>query len=149
MKPEWKEFMQNAGAVIEDDHVTNFGNSVRELRVTTTGNIMADLSHYGLIAVHGRDAETFLQGQFTNDIRQVDTQHSQLSGYCSPKGRLLALFRIFKRGDSYYLMPMSGGGSPGESPKLNGKQIGAESMVLGDGDVIEVAGTQLKFTTDG
>lgn len=54
---------------------------------------------------------------------------------------------IARRGESYYLMPMSGAGQ-GASPKLNGKQIGAESMLLGDGDVIEVAGTQLKFNSD-
>lgn len=51
---------------------------------------------------------------------------------------------IARRGESYYLMPMSGG-TPGESPKLNGKQIGAESMLLSHGDQIEVASTQLQF----
>ena len=51
---------------------------------------------------------------------------------------------IARRGESYYLMPMSGGGQ-GESPKLNGSQIGAESMLLNDGDLIDVASTQLKF----
>lgn len=51
---------------------------------------------------------------------------------------------IARRGESYYLMPMTGG-AQGDSPKLNGKQIGAESMLLGNGDVIDVAGTQLKF----
>jgi hypothetical protein len=54
---------------------------------------------------------------------------------------------IARRGTSYYLMPMSGG-TPGDSPKLNGKQIGAESMLLNNGDVIEVASTELKFTID-
>lgn len=51
---------------------------------------------------------------------------------------------IARRGESYYLMPMSGG-AQGDSPKLNGRQIGAESMLLRDGDLIEVATTQLKF----
>ena len=54
---------------------------------------------------------------------------------------------IARRGNSYYLMPMSGGGQ-GDSPKLNGQQIGAESMVLKNGDIIEVAATQLKFVMD-
>ena len=40
------------------------------------------------------------------------------------------------------------GGAQGESPKLNGKQIGAESMLLANGDLIEVAATQLKFNID-
>jgi len=54
---------------------------------------------------------------------------------------------IARRGESYYLMPMTGG-AQGESPKLNGKQIGAESMLLANGDLIEVAATQLKFNID-
>lgn len=56
---------------------------------------------------------------------------------------------IARRGGSYYLMPMSGGAATsGTSPKLNGKQIGAESMLLGNGDTIEVAGTELKFMVE-
>ena len=54
---------------------------------------------------------------------------------------------IARRGESYYLMPMSAGGQ-GESPKLNGRQIGAESMLLTHGDLIEVATTQLKFNIE-
>ena len=54
---------------------------------------------------------------------------------------------IARRGESYYLMPMTGG-VHGDSPKLNGKKIGAESMLLSSGDIIEVATTQLKFQID-
>ncbi len=103
MISEWKEFLANAGAEFTDSGVAHYGNERRELSVAITGNVFADLSHYGLISVHGDDAETFLQGQFTNDIRKVSDGHSQLSGLCNPKGRLLATFRVFHRGDSYYL----------------------------------------------
>ena len=98
---EWKTFLQNAGAELDSTGVTSFGNRPRELSVAITGNVFADLSHFGLIAVHGKDAETFLQGQLTNDVRSVDESHSQLTGLCNPKGRLLASFRLFRHGDSY------------------------------------------------
>jgi hypothetical protein len=65
--------------------------------------VLNDLSHFGLIRVEGEDAETFLQGQLTNDMRQVTGDHSNLAGWCSPKGRMLASFRCFRRGDAYYL----------------------------------------------
>ncbi len=55
---------------------------------------------------------------------------------------------IARRGGNYYLMPMSGG-TQGDHPKLNGTQIGAESMLLKNGDRIEVAGTELKFVLEG
>jgi hypothetical protein len=98
---EWKEFLQNAGAEFDGTGATSFGNRRRELSVAITGNVFSDLSHYGLISVHGKDAETFLQGQLTNDVRIVDMGHSQLTGLCNPKGRLLASFRLFRHGDSF------------------------------------------------
>lgn len=100
---EWKTFLQKAGAEFDDAGVVSYGNPRRELSMALTGNVFADLSHYGMIAVHGEDAESFMQGQFTNDVRKVTPQHSQLSGMCNPKGRLLASFRLFRHGDSYYL----------------------------------------------
>ncbi|MFW2373944.1 MAG: YgfZ/GcvT domain-containing protein, partial [Gammaproteobacteria bacterium] len=103
MKQEWLEFLEQAGAEIDNNKVSHFGNPNRELRVLHTGLIMADLSHLGVISAYGDDASTFLQGQLTNDINQVDLQHSQLSAYCTPKGRILSNFRIFKRQQTYYL----------------------------------------------
>lgn len=62
-----------------------------------------DLSHLGLIRVSGEDAEAYLQGQLTNDIREVTGSHSNLAGWCNAKGRMLANFRCFRRADDYYL----------------------------------------------
>lgn len=53
------------------------------------------LHSYSLLKISGTDAPTFLQGQLTNDINLLDSQW-QLTGYCSPKGRLLALFKLWK-----------------------------------------------------
>ncbi len=103
MKPQWKNFLDSTGAEYTGDMVSSFGNPVRERRITLNGTVFADLCHMGLISAQGEDAEKFLQGQFSNDVRQVSDSHSQLSAYCSPKGRMLAGFRIFRRGDIYYL----------------------------------------------
>ena len=103
MKPEWREFLLNKGAEFSDGVVRSFGNAERELRVVTTGDVLADLSHTGLIAASGEETVSFLQGQVTSDVRQVSATWSQLSAYCSPKGRMLAAFRIFQRGDTLYL----------------------------------------------
>ncbi len=53
---------------------------------------------------------------------------------------------VARRGQEYFLMPMSGTGERGNPPKLNGQSIGANSQRLKEGDTIEVAGTQLQFT---
>lgn len=104
MHAEWKTFLQNQGAEFDAEGcVVGFGDPERERSLALSGTVIADLSHIGVLAVRGADAETFLQGQFTNDVRHLDTAHSQLNGYCSPKGRLLASFRIFRAGDAFML----------------------------------------------
>jgi len=108
MKPEWLEFLKDAGAEIENNQVVSFGNLNHEQHIIHSGLVICDLSHQGLISVDGEDAADFLQGQLTNDVRDVSEQHSQLSAYCTHKGRMLANFRVFKRDDSFYLrLPLS------------------------------------------
>ncbi len=104
MKPEWKAFLENKGAELADGRVDTFGNPERELRMVTAGDVIADLSHFGLISAHGEDAAGFLQGQLTNDIRNVTGTHSQLSAHLSPKGRMLANFRVFTHDEAFYLL---------------------------------------------
>jgi len=103
MKPEWKSLLEDAGAEFADGMVLNYGNEERERRIITTGETLCDLSHLGLIAVYGEQAAEFLQNMLSNDIHQVDEKHSQLNSLCTQKGRMLSNFRIFKRGDTYYI----------------------------------------------
>lgn len=103
MKPEWKAFLIDCGAEFEGDSLVSFGNPERERRIAPQGAILCDLSHFGLISVAGDDATTFLQGQLTNDIRLVSDTQSQLSAWCTAKGRALATFFITQRQGRYYL----------------------------------------------
>jgi folate-binding protein YgfZ len=96
MTSEWQRFLQDAGAATAGNSVQHFGDPARETQAVN-GAVIADLSHRALIVARGADAEKFLQGQLSNDILAVNDTHSQLSAYCSPKGRTLALFRIFRR----------------------------------------------------
>jgi folate-binding protein YgfZ len=64
---------------------------------------ISSLSSLGLIKVQGEDARDFLQGQLTNDIMAVSPEQGQLSAWCTPKGRMLALMLIFQRDDDLYL----------------------------------------------
>ncbi len=102
MRSDWHEFLTRAGAVIEDGAVRRFSEPRQEVRAAATGDVIADLSHWSLIRAAGIDAEGFLQGQLTNDVRQLGNG-SQLSGYCTAQGRMLALFRIFRRDGDFYL----------------------------------------------
>jgi len=103
MNEQWKQFLTDQGAVIEGSQVCHFGNEKAEKKTALDGRILCDLSHYGLIRAYGEEAEHFLQNQFCNDVRNVSDNLSQLNGYCNPKGRVLAFFRLFRINNQYLL----------------------------------------------
>lgn len=100
----WSEYLQTQGAVITAGAVGHFGDPAAELAVARDGLVLADLSHYGLIAFTGEDAQGFLHGQITNDLRSLREDKAVFAGYCSAKGRLLANFLVFRRGGDLLLM---------------------------------------------
>jgi glycine cleavage system aminomethyltransferase T len=103
MNKEWRAFLEQAGVIATTDSTANLGRLEKALAATLNDNMCYDLSHLGLIRVHGPDSATFLQGQLTCDVQLATPQHSLLGAYCSPKGRALACFRLFQRQQVYYL----------------------------------------------
>lgn len=100
---DWQEFLFIKGGVFDNGTISSFGNTEKELTYAQHDNIICDLSHLDLLELTGEDTFTFLQGQVTNDINQLTAQNAQYTGYCSPKGRLLALFFAFKTTKQLYL----------------------------------------------
>lgn len=103
MNTEWNNFLEQAGAARAVDRVAHFGQPETELGAALAGDVRCDLSHLGLIAARGPDAETFLQGQLTCDVRQIAPDRSLPGAHCTPKGRVFASFRLFRRGEAVYL----------------------------------------------
>ena len=65
---------------------------------------MINLADYSLLRIGGSDAKKFLQGQLTCDVEKVDINTSILGAHCNAKGRVLSLFRLFRRDSNYYLL---------------------------------------------
>ncbi|EIJ44310.1 folate-binding protein YgfZ [Beggiatoa alba B18LD] len=106
---QWTQFLQQKGAQWDARNVLNFGQPNVEQQAVLTQDVLMDLSAYGLLQVTGNDAEKFLQGQFTNDVRQVNGQRSQLSAWCNAKGRVLYTFHLIKRNNDYLIfLPYEG-----------------------------------------
>lgn len=103
MSERWISELTDQGARFADGRVANFGNQAIELTALDHGNVLCDLSHDGLILVSGDDAATFLQAQLCNDVLALDENTVQWNGWCSPKGRLLATFLLWKDQQGYYL----------------------------------------------
>jgi tRNA-modifying protein YgfZ len=103
MNTNWIEFLKTAGAVLEGSTICHFGNPAAERQAAASGSIVADLSYLGVLAFAGEDAQSFLQGQLTNDLRPLTRDQNQYSGYCNPKGRLLASFLVWGEQGNYFL----------------------------------------------
>ena len=67
---------------------------------TDTPPTTSRLPHLGLLRFSGPDAQSFLQGQVSNDTRRLAEGRSLLAAYSSPQGRVLAIM---------HLLPHSGG----------------------------------------
>ena len=103
MSERWISELTDQGAQFADGRVANFGEPAAELAAAAVGTIICDLSHDGVIEVGGADATAYLQAQFCNDIAALADNGAQWNGWCSPKGRLLATFLIWKTSQGYLL----------------------------------------------
>ncbi len=65
----------------------------------SAGKFFTDLGS-GLLDFTGADAEVFLQGQLSNDLKNLESGAVQLSSYNSPKGRMLATLVLWRDGDA-------------------------------------------------
>jgi len=91
---QWHQFLQTSA---EQHPLSEISPSL------INETVICDLSHLGLLQLQGADAFTFLQGQVTNDVKQLNGHLAHYSGYCNPKGRLLALFLAFAHHEHIHL----------------------------------------------
>jgi folate-binding protein YgfZ len=61
------------------------------------------LDHTGLIAFAGEDAQSFLQGQLSCDVGALTSNTSTYGSYCTPKGRALASFLLWRGGPDFFM----------------------------------------------
>src|SRR5487761_2168076 len=103
MNSDWQNFLMQHQAHIQDGVVQHFDNPDAELDASENGTVLCDLGQFGTLRVSGEDAQSFLQNLLSNDIRHVDATHAQLSSFNTAKGRMLAVFLIWREGENYCL----------------------------------------------
>lgn len=102
----WRDFLAQQGARFDAesaDQADVIGFGPASPAPQSLESFMAPLTTLGLIAVTGEDAASFLHGQLTNDVAQLDAGVARLAGYCSPKGRLLATFLMWRDEQAIWL----------------------------------------------
>jgi len=68
------------------------------------GTTVTELPSHGVLELAGSDAERFLQNQLTVDVRDLPADRSLLGAVCTPQGRVVASFRIFRAPTSFLLV---------------------------------------------
>lgn len=105
MQEIWQQYLHEQGARCDNPQrvgIHDFGHQDKELEAAES-DIISDLSHYRLIPVRGEDAAEFLHNQLGVDCRNWPSGQSRLTAWCNPKGRALALFRVFRHKGEFYL----------------------------------------------
>jgi tRNA-modifying protein YgfZ len=75
-----------------------------DFEAVKTAGVFVPLTQFGVIDIKGEDAAAFLHTQITNDVQHLDASTARLAGYCSPKGRLLGSFLMWRSADAVRLL---------------------------------------------
>src|SRR5688572_21958234 len=65
--------------------------------------MLCNLPDAGLIRFAGDDARTFLHNQLTCDVAALEPGRSTYGAYCTPKGRVLASFLLWRTDSAYFM----------------------------------------------
>lgn len=110
MQEQWQTFLNTQGGIFSQGKLIHFGHPEQELRVIDTHACLTALTEVGILSVAGPDAETFLQGQVTCNVKTISPGKSRLGAHCNLKGRMQSLFSLYvtNQPTQYYLkMPQS------------------------------------------
>lgn len=66
--------------------------------------IMTPIFNQSVVDVSGPDAEAFLDSQLTSDVKNIKIKSLTRSGYCNPKGRLIATPYVIRNANSFNLL---------------------------------------------
>ncbi len=139
MNPNWQNFISTRGARLEAGQIRDFGDTQAELKAAATGTVLAPLSQFGLIRATGDDAATFLHNLLSNDVQHLAHNRAERCGFCSPKGRLLADFLIWREAHDY-LLQLSADIQPALLKKLGMYVLRSKVKLMNAGDDIVLLG---------
>jgi len=95
MHSGWTEHLTARGARLDPDRRIGFGAPPAETaRAAIEGSVVVPLTDRAVVDVVGDDAQRFLHNQLTADVAALPADRGVVAGYCTPKGRLLAILWV-------------------------------------------------------
>ncbi|MGN0919131.1 MAG: YgfZ/GcvT domain-containing protein [Oxalobacter sp.] len=67
-----------------------------EILAQYPNGFVSPLKSVGVLSLEGIDAVPFIHRQLSNDIEHLGVHQARLAAYCTPQGRVLALFTVWK-----------------------------------------------------
>jgi folate-binding protein YgfZ len=68
-----------------------------------TKSVFCELAQFGLIRFSGAEAQAFLHNQLSCDVAALTPGKSTYGSYCTPKGRVLATFLLWRAGEDFFM----------------------------------------------
>lgn len=136
MNKDWIDLLVKSGA---SEGIQDFGDRAGEISAVVTKTVVSPRADTGLLQAVGDDAGVFLHNLLTNDIKGIAPDGVQRAGFCTPKGRLLADFLVWRESGGF-LLQLSADILPGILKKLSMYVLrsrvkltdaGAERVVIG------------------
>ena len=119
--------------------IAEAGQADPDLSAARSGSVLALLGHLGVLQFGGEDAETFLQGQLSCDVAAVGLRSSTYGAYCSPKGRMLANFLLWRE-EAGFNMALSRDLAPSIQKHISKFVLRAKVKVSDASDTIVLVG---------
>jgi len=104
MAESWSDFLATRGALGEGAEL-HFTDTATEVRLAHQGAALVPLTQLGLIRARGEEAAGFLHNLFSNDVKTQAPDEARWNSFNSAKGRMLASFLLWRRGEDYLLAP--------------------------------------------
>ncbi len=95
---EWLDKLGALGATLNEA-----GDRILHVDARDCDTRLIPLLHQGVFSVLGPDAEKFLQGQLSCDLKQVSGLGSRLGAHCNIKGHMISLLRVMRVQDGFWL----------------------------------------------
>ncbi len=99
MNADWIDFLTLKNATLMENSEIVFHDCVQD-----ADNSIIAISHLATIKVSGKDAEQFLQGQLTCNIKDITETTSFFAAFCNHKGRAISTFLILKKAESFLII---------------------------------------------
>src|SRR5256885_9540879 len=120
-------------------HAEPAGTADPDLRAARSGSVLALVGQLGGLQFSGEDAEAFLQGQLSCDVAEVGLRSGAYGAYCSPKGRMLANFLLWREEAGFH-MALSRDIAPSIQRQISKFALRAKVKVSDASDTIVMAG---------